>query len=438
MNIKNKIEKRFPGKIVRLLRDIGCISGELDSRSYVIGGFIRDLLLGIKNYDIDITVENSGILVAEKLAKKMNAKLIIHENFGTATVIIKNFFSTNKMPLKIDFATAREEHYKQPGALPDVKFSGIRDDLRRRDFTINAIAASIMKEDFGSLVDFFDGIKDLNKKTIRVLHDKSFQDDPTRIFRAIRFEQRFDFKIEPRTESLIRKSVSQKSFKTISKQRIGNEIILLLKEKKPGKSIERMASLNELRFIHPKLKFDKNISDIFGQIPIGVTKLKKMAGEKHDFIKEYLVYAMVLLKDLSADAIEKLCNDFSFPRDDKQKIIIYSKKRKKCLSVLKGRETLKSKIYKVLAGLSPDGMAAILAELKNKKNVFDAIQNYLKKTSKIKLYITGDTLKKIGFKEGPAIKEVLAKIIYAKIDGKIKTKKQELEMATKFCIQKGA
>ena len=184
----NNLEN-LPQDILRLFRQIGKIAQENNCRVYIVGGMIRDLYLGRENFDFDIVVEGDGIALAKKLADKFKAKLVDHEKFATAVLFVPN-------GIKIDIATARKETYEHPGALPNVVPGNIEDDLSRRDFSINAMAASLNPEDFGELIDFFDGLSDLKKKEIKVLHDLSFIDDPTRILRAIRFEQRLKFKIE--------------------------------------------------------------------------------------------------------------------------------------------------------------------------------------------------------------------------------------------------
>jgi len=214
---------------------VGKIADELKIKAYIVGGPVRDKLLGMPNYDLDFVVEGDGIKFAEVLNKKLNGKLITYKAFGTATIDLKG--------KRIDIVTARKETYKRPAAYPTVKPGKIKDDLFRRDFTINAMALAIDKKGFGKLVDFYGGQKDLTKGVIRVLHDKSFMDDPTRIFRAVRFSVRFGFKIDPHTKRLMKEAVMGGFLGDVNAGRIRKEIELFLKEKNPKKCLDVFSKL---------------------------------------------------------------------------------------------------------------------------------------------------------------------------------------------------
>lgn len=218
---------------MRLLKYIGDCAKATGYRAFLVGGTVRDIILGRDNLDLDITVEGdarppegvnarsgAAIKLGEALAKELDGRLIAHKMFGTCSLTLKN-------KLKIDFATARRETYELPAALPKVEPSSLEDDLARRDFTINAMAVSLNKEDFGQLIDFFGGRKDLAKGIIRVMHDKSFIDDPTRIFRAIRFEKRFKFAIDKHTFQLIEEAIKKGMLGKLSKYRIKKEAVKL-------------------------------------------------------------------------------------------------------------------------------------------------------------------------------------------------------------------
>ena len=230
-----KMEKLLTPQIQDFLRLSGKLANSNGQRAYCVGGFVRSMLLGIDNFDIDITIEGDGLLFARRLAEKLKGSLTLHKQFATATVLAKHF--------KIDVATAREEIYKYPAAYPKVFFSTIRKDLKRRDFTINAMAISLNSRGFGKLLDFFNGADDLRKKSIKVLHDKSFIDDPTRIFRAVRFEQRLNFTISKNTQRLIKDAVAIGLLDKIGKNRLKKEIDLIKREKAPKKVFKRLKQL---------------------------------------------------------------------------------------------------------------------------------------------------------------------------------------------------
>ena len=169
-------------------KKIGKTAEDFNYNAYVIGGFVRDLFLYRSNEDIDVVIEGDGIAFARQFSKEMGTRVHTHEKFGTAVVIFPDGF-------KIDVASARMEYYKFPAALPTVEMSSLKLDLFRRDFTINTLAIELNPEKFGKLLDFFSAQKDIKDKVLRVLHNLSFVEDPTRVFRALRFEQRFGFTI---------------------------------------------------------------------------------------------------------------------------------------------------------------------------------------------------------------------------------------------------
>ena len=202
------LKEKFPAEIYDLLRLSGEVAEDLGFNAYLVGGSVRDLLRGEENLDIDIVIEGDGISFARSLGEKLNAKVRAHEKFGTAQVFAHR--------VKLDVATARTEYYESPAALPKVETSSIKKDLYRRDFTINTLAVKLNPRDFGFLIDFFGGQRDLREKTIRVLHNLSFVEDPTRVFRAIRFSERFGFKIGKHTENLIKSTIEMNLFDKLS------------------------------------------------------------------------------------------------------------------------------------------------------------------------------------------------------------------------------
>jgi tRNA nucleotidyltransferase (CCA-adding enzyme) len=226
------------GNVANILKTAGSAGDRQKVRVFIVGGFVRDLLIGVDNFDIDIVVEGDGLKFAREFAAQIGGTLITHEQFGTAVI---------RALCKIDVATARSEAYKSPAVYPSVRFGTIKDDLLRRDFTINSIGVSLNKKTFGKIVDYCKGGNDLKKGIIKVLHDKSFMDDPTRIFRAVRFEQRYGFNIEARTHKLITQAVNLGMIGMLKKQRISKEISLILKEKHAKRMLKRLEELTGIK-----------------------------------------------------------------------------------------------------------------------------------------------------------------------------------------------
>ena len=199
-DISSLIRAQLKADHIAFLKSVADVAAHNQVSVYVVGGFVRDLLLNIKNVDIDLVVEGDGIVFAEKLAEKFNGRTSMYKKFGTATLMLQG------QP-NIDVATARTESYSRPASLPDVEPSTIKLDLARRDFTVNSMAVKLSERGTFYLIDLFGGEIDLKNGLIRILHDRSFVDDPCRIFRAIRFEQRFEFYMEGQTKQLMRSAI---------------------------------------------------------------------------------------------------------------------------------------------------------------------------------------------------------------------------------------
>lgn len=258
-NCKDMLAQRLSGNIMGLLKSAGRYAGDMGFRAFVVGGLVRDLFLNRENFDIDIVIEGDGVRFSREFAHGYGASIRCYTRFGTATLAFSD-------GLKLDIATARAEIYEQPAALPRVLPGSIRDDMCRRDFTINTLAINLDPAHFGELLDFFNGREDIKRKLIRVLHDLSFFDDPTRVFRAVRFEQRFGFRIESSTEKLIKEAVDKNLFDRLADYRISSELKLILKEEEPLRSLGRLKELGILGLIRPRGERSEVIRNLFTDI----------------------------------------------------------------------------------------------------------------------------------------------------------------------------
>ncbi|MCD6423797.1 MAG: CCA tRNA nucleotidyltransferase [Elusimicrobia bacterium] len=251
LNVFKKFLKLTEGE-KKAIRTISQITQKKKVKAYIVGGFARDMLLERPNFDIDCVVEGNALEVAGEFSKKFKKKVkkvILNKKFHTAKLILENFC--------LDFATMRKEFYPFSGALPEVKPSQLSDDIKRRDFTINAIYISINKENFCEIItpQFY---RDLKNKIIRIFHKKSFEDDPTRILRALRFSARFDFKIERETEILLKKAIRENFLEKISSQRLRKEFFLIFEEPHPHKNIHKLFEYKLNKFLLPFVEF-KNL-----------------------------------------------------------------------------------------------------------------------------------------------------------------------------------
>ena len=247
INLTEKIKKILPVEAVALIKETAAIAGEKNLPLYLVGGIVRDLMLWHSSADLDLVVEGDATAFAKEFTRKVGGTLTIHKMFNTAKVTRDN--------LTVDIAMARTETYAKPGALPVVTPGTLKTDLFRRDFTINAMAICLSPDRYGELIDLYRGLKDLNGKAIRILHENSFIDDATRIWRAIRYEQRLGFQIEPGTLRLLKRDVNL--LKTVGGYRLRRELELVLKEKEPEKALVRADKLGVLKALHPSIKADE-------------------------------------------------------------------------------------------------------------------------------------------------------------------------------------
>lgn len=390
---------------------------------YLVGGFVRDLLLGVDNFDLDIVVEKEGIDFAYKLSRVLNATVIKHRAFGTATI-------TTKDGLKVDIATSRREYYPEPTALPIVSAGAIEDDLHRRDFTINAMACHIDFEKFGQFVDISGGLADLKSKLIRFLHEKSFIDDPTRIIRAIRFEQRFRFHIDTKTLSFIKKAKGLKALEKVQKHRIRDEILLIFKEPDPYKILSRLKQIYNLTFIEKNLKLSKDLRIKFGSIDKTCAWFQSSFPERR-IPDIWLMYLMVFLMPLDLKRLNQFLDKYAFLRGDAKRIISFKKEFSKVDSYLSRDKLSAIKLHNILHRLSYEVIILALAISKIPQTKLH-IKDYFLKHHHKKLEITGDDLLCLGLKPGPKFKQIFQTVFRQKMNGKIHTREEELELVKKI------
>jgi len=421
------LKKVVPLKIQELLKQAGRVAEELGYKAFLVGGFVRDILLGIENLDIDLVIEGDGLLFSNQFAKRVGGELKKYRNFGTATLILSDGF-------KLDIATSREEFYPQPASLPRVRAAPLQRDLFRRDFTVNALAMDLSPSNFGLLIDFFEGERDLREKRVKVLHSRSFIEDPTRIFRAIRFEQRYNFTIEKETQRLIKEALREGVFQKLSRERIREELIQILKEDKPEKSIRRMQEFGILEAIYPGIKLTSQEEKLLDSL-IDVFAWFEVLFEKK--VKKWLICLLVLLENLSEEETRNFCERYKFTREERDSIIITKIETERIIRELKTlKKLLPSFIYEILSPLSRETLLFIMAKTKEKM-VKKRIFFYLTQLRDLKIEVDGNDLKKMGYKPSPLFKEILEKVRKAKLDGLVKTKKEEIDYIKKnFILEK--
>ena len=420
--------KKLPDEARDLLFLIGDMAFVNNVRAYLVGGCVRDLLLAEKNLDLDIVIEGNGIKFAEELAGAFNTKLTRHKRFGTATLEFLNH------RLKIDIATARKEFYPQPAHLPVVEPGSLKDDLRRRDFSINAMAVSINKDGFGELIDLFGGMKDLKNKKIRILHGLSFIDDPTRILRAIRFEQRYGFKIEPQTLKFLRKTVALFMLEKVEPQRIRDDLILILKEKAPLKVIKRLKKLTGFNFISPGLRIGDKSLRLLGSVEKQINWFKKAYPQRR-ILDTWVIYLMALLDALDVNSARKAMRKFVLRKGEDKRVLGYKKIGRKFTLDLKKAKNKPSKIFSLLEPLSYEVILLIKAKYKD-SSIQCQIEDFFEIYNGMKIYSSGHDLRSLGLAPGPYYQKIFTKVLNAKLNGLVKTKEEELELIKGLILNK--
>ena len=405
-------------EILRTIKIIGQAADKKEISAYVVGGFVRDIILKRKNLDLDIVVEADAISVAQELSKKYQLNLTIYSQFGTATL-------TFPKGLRVDLATARKEYYPRSGALPVVEPGIIKDDLFRRDFTINAMAAVINTNRLGELVDCFGGLDDVRNKKIRVLHDKSFIDDPTRILRAVRFEQRFDFAIERNTLTLFKSALKAGVVDGVKPARYFEEFKKILSEPDPTKYMVRLDKLNALRFL------GKNFKPDFHQLHRMEQNKRSLPPGLYCFDnKEWLIYFMTFIPREESKRLVLKLNQYHFDRYE-IKAVLETKGIPKIIKFFELKKVRPSQIYRKLYPLTH--LAIIYLRLStSSKLVHKRIDDYGSKYSLVSLNINGEDLKKLGIATNRKMGYILNSLLYQKIDGLLHSREEELKEARRL------
>lgn len=412
--------KKIPKHFQEILKVASRIAARSGFKIYLVGGVVRDLILGKAIFDLDIVVEPDAIGFAQTLAQHFKTKFRRHHTFGTATVYFGKY--------KIDFATARKEHYPHWGALPKVSPVTLKEDLFRRDFTINAMALSLNKKDYGQIIDFYNGLTDLRKGLIRILHPDSFLEDPTRILRAIRFEQRFSFKIEKNTYNLMKEALKVGAIRFVHAHRLRDEIILILKEPQPYRYIKRLDKLTKLSFIDDRLRLNLATYQLLARVKKAITSYKKRF-KKHRKLDEWLLYLAAVVINLGQERIVKFLQRFDLRKGEKIRILSIKENLKKVKRI--GKKTTPYAVYQFLNPLSFEAIVFFYAYY-NQKMIKKNIELFFDELAKVRLKTKGGDLSKLGIKPGTIYTRVFEKLLKAKLNKGLKTKQEELKEAAKI------
>ncbi len=435
-NMANELEKSFPPIRLTLLKTITSEAGKLNMPVYLVGGFVRDLLLGLPSTDFDLVVEGNAIKLAHNLAARYGGKVVSHDRFGTAqwkltpevraklpAIENPDFTLTDNLPDTIDLVSARMEYYERPTALPTVEHGSIKMDLHRRDFTINTLAMRLDGMHYGEIVDHWGGVDDLRAGLIRVLHPLSFIDDPTRMLRAIRFEIRFGFHLEERTSQLL--IDAQPLLEQVSGSRIRHELDLIFGEKELIKVLQRAHDLKLLAGIHPELLWNDTIAEKITRIQRAEPQPDWDLPEKIGIFsrRSYLAF-LAWLGDHPIEKANKVANRFRFPGEFLKDLRAYCGLAGEAdkLTALKS-SAIAHKLEKV--PLLVIYTLAIVSDSPALRKTFD---QFNKVWRNVKIHTSGEDLKKLDVARGPTFRHILEGLKNAWLDGMIHSETEEKKL----------
>ena len=388
---------------------VSAVSEDYDG-VYLVGGTVRDILLGERSFDVDVAVEGDAVAFAEALGEALGGRVKAHRKFGTAVVLHGDGG-------RVDVVTARTEFYDAPAALPTVEHATIREDLCRRDFTINAMAVSLKGEDFGRLVDPFGGRRDLENRTIRVLHNLSFIDDPTRIFRAVRYESRLGFAMNDHTARLARGTVEMGLVGDLSSARLRDELAALLKEEDAGTSIRRLAELGVDRAIHPHLAADEGTVEL-------LDRLRALNSEFHLGIPAWRLGLEALARRMSPDEVYDWLERLRVRRSDAEQVAAAVTVGPKIAERLESERVDAAELVAMAEPYDPDAPLFALAT-----KDLEPLRTYFRDLRGVRLAITGADLAELGLRESPRVGEILGELRRRKLNGELDGRASELVAA---------
>jgi tRNA nucleotidyltransferase (CCA-adding enzyme) len=425
--ITKLMNERLPHAIIALLQELGRMGEELGQHVYAVGGFVRDLIMRRENYDIDVVVEGDGIHFAQVFGARKGCRVKVHKRMKTATLFMTAGF-------KIDVATARMEYYERPAAPPTVELSSIKMDLFRRDFTINTLAIALRPRAFGQLIDFFEGQRDVKEGVIRVLHNLSFVEDPSRIFRAVRFEQRFGFHIGKHTRGLIKNAIARGLLERLSGARLFSELALILREENPLPVLERMAEFGLLRFFHPRLAYDVHTQALLTRVYEVVNWFDLLFLEST--YSKWMVYLLGLADQVQLKGLEELAQRLSLPPRYKKPLLDGRREGAKVLQQARRKRLSPTKIYTLFKPLPIEALLYIMAKTED-TGVKKAISLFFTKLKDTKVTLRGKDLQALGIQPGPLYREIIDSLLLARLKGTVKTKADEIRYVRTHYLASG-
>lgn len=421
------VDTLLPPSLAEALRRLGLTAAHGGQRAYVVGGFVRDMILGVENLDVDVVVEGDGVAYAETLAAEIGARIRVHRRFGTAVLTLED-------RSHIDVASARTEYYDRPGALPTVERSSLRQDLFRRDFTFNAMAASLDPDSFGVVSDPFAGLKDLDMGTVRVLHGLSFVDDPTRVLRAARFESRYSFTMDPHTESLASRAAESGMLDEVSGARVREEILDILAEKDPAAVLSRLGALGVAGSVLPG---GSGLEDAARAVEAADGALEALGGYVGKGVQtRQRVRFASLVRGAPVREVARWVRHLHAKRPLAERAIELAESGASALRTLEAeRHVRDSRIYRVLHPLRVETVVVLWAWAGERGRA--RIERYLSALAQVKAAVDGGDLIAMGAVPGDAFSAILARALDDRLDGRAVGREAELANLRRLAQREG-
>lgn len=404
MNVSDRLQQRLTGVRLSILKELSRLTARHAVDLYLVGGTVRDILANVAPVDVDVMAAGDTARLVESILQEDAAAMKKATAFGTWSITIRG--------IDLDLSTARRETYDRPGALPAVFPGTVRDDLARRDFSINSMAISLAADSWGDLLDPHGGVRDLERGVVRVIHDGSFQDDATRILRAIRYVCRFGFRLESRTRTLLKRGLPYMS--TISPDRVRREIERIVREPRAAAMIEMAGTLGVLPAIHPALRVDPKT-------------LQAIDAEPADHARKTALLLGSMVQSISASDVEsvvrRLNMNVEWTRLVRDVAAVHER-----LAELEDESATRSRIYRLLRGIHPVAVESCARAVVD-STVAGWLHIYLNELRHVRPLLDGNDLKALGVPEGPEIGRVLTVLLDARLDGLVRSADDEAELA---------
>ncbi|MEW5952852.1 MAG: CBS domain-containing protein [Bacillota bacterium] len=426
-NIGEVLRRTLAPSVYSILKEAGRIGASMGYQVYAAGGIVRDAMLGVENLDVDLVVEGDGIALAEALGNTHLARVKVHHKFGTAEILFPDDFN-------VDVATARVEFYEYPAAMPQVESSSLRQDLYRRDFSINAMAMALNEERFGDVVDYFGGQEDLHLGMVRVLHNLSFIEDPTRILRAIRFEQRYQMQIEPQTLKLLKEAVRQGVLNRVSNERIWHELKTILEEPEAGKMLARFDELKIWPLVFPGATYWE-VQPVLKGLKKSIGILRSW-GFKHSDVK-WLPYFIASVHWAGRETTESICQRYSLNKRQTDKVLAaLAGWREIMAQVWKDPKEVKSSQLASQVLALPREAYPLLLTVLDEEWMRKRLRQLLITIHENKPLVNGKFIKGLGYRPGPVFRDALDAVWRARLDGQVKSREEEETFVQDFLEQR--